>query len=59
MVKTMMDGMGALGGAEDVRARMKETGADIKTGTDLVQECLGQSIVQNNHTYSTDSSPEI
>lgn len=50
MVKTMMDGMGALGGAEDVRARMKETGADIKPGTDLVQ---------NNHTYSTDSSPEV
>lgn len=32
----MMDGMSALGRAEDVKTRMKETGVDTKNRTDLV-----------------------
>lgn len=60
MVKTMMDGMSALGRAEDVKTRMKETGVDTKNRTDLVAKMpWAEQSFKKNHTYSTDLSPEV
>lgn len=50
-----MDGMGALGRAEDVKARVKETGVDIKNRTDLVARIpwVEQSFKKNAPTAQT------